>query len=68
MILEPQNIKCYTVSTVSPSVSHEVMGPDAIEAHKDTHSSGWGGGGVAGVGRVKKWNEVPKGWKYPQAK
>ena len=30
VILEPQNIKCYTVSTVSPSVSHEVMGPDAM--------------------------------------
>ena len=25
VILEPQKIKCYTVSTVSPSISHEVM-------------------------------------------
>ena len=30
MILEPPNIKSHTVSTVSPSVSHEVMGPDAM--------------------------------------
>ena len=30
MILEPQEIKSATVSTVSPSISHEVMGPDAM--------------------------------------
>ena len=30
MILEPQKIKSDTVSTVSPSISHEVMGPDAF--------------------------------------
>ena len=30
VILEPQNIKSDTVSTVSPSISHEVMGPDAM--------------------------------------
>ena len=30
VILEPQKIKSATVSTVSPSISHEVMGPDAI--------------------------------------
>ena len=30
MILEPQKIKFDTVSTVSPSISHEVMGPDAM--------------------------------------
>ena len=30
VILEPQQIKSDTVSTVSPSVSHEVMGPDAM--------------------------------------
>ena len=29
VILEPQKIKSDTVSTVSPSNSHEVMGPDA---------------------------------------
>ena len=29
-ILEPQKIKSDTASTVSPSVSHEVMGPDAM--------------------------------------
>ena len=28
--LEPQKIKSDTVSTVSPSISHEVMGPDAM--------------------------------------
>ena len=28
VILEPKNIKSDTVSTVSPSISHEVMGPD----------------------------------------
>ena len=28
MILEPKRIKSATVSTVSPSISHEVMGPD----------------------------------------
>ena len=30
VILEPQEIKSVTVSTVSPSISHEVMGPDAM--------------------------------------
>src|SRR5574341_1224570 len=30
VILEPPKIKSDTVSTVSPSVSHEVMGPDAM--------------------------------------
>ena len=30
VILEPQNIKSVTVSIVSPSISHEVMGPDAM--------------------------------------
>ena len=30
MILEPRKIKSATVSTVSPSIYHEVMGPDAI--------------------------------------
>ena len=29
VILEPKNIKSATVSTVSPSICHEVMGPDA---------------------------------------
>ena len=32
VILEPHKIKSDTVSTVSPSISHEVMGSDAIEA------------------------------------
>ena len=30
VILEPPKIKADTVATVSPSISHEVMGPDAI--------------------------------------
>ena len=30
VILEPKMIKSDTVSTVSPSISHEVMGPDAM--------------------------------------
>ena len=30
VILEPQNIKSFTVSIVSPSICHEVMGPDAM--------------------------------------
>ena len=30
VILEPQKIKSDIVSTVSPSISHEVMGPDAM--------------------------------------
>ena len=30
VILEPKNIKSDNVSTVSPSISHEVMGPDAM--------------------------------------
>ena len=30
VILEPRKIKSTTVSTVSPSICHEVMGPDAM--------------------------------------
>ena len=30
VILEPKKMKSDTVSTVSPSISHEVMGPDAM--------------------------------------
>ena len=30
LFLEPQNIKSVTVSIVSPSIYHEVMGPDAV--------------------------------------
>ena len=30
VIMEPKNIKLVTVSIVSPSVCHEVMGPHAI--------------------------------------
>ena len=30
VILEPRKIKSDTISTVSPSICHEVMGPDAM--------------------------------------
>uniref|UniRef100_A0AC11EJK4 Uncharacterized protein n=1 Tax=Ovis aries TaxID=9940 RepID=A0AC11EJK4_SHEEP len=30
VILEPRKIKLATISTVSPTISHEVMGPDAM--------------------------------------
>ena len=30
VILEPQKIKSVTVSIVSPSICHEMMGPDAM--------------------------------------
>ena len=30
VILEPKKIKSVTVSTFSPSICHDVMGPDAI--------------------------------------
>ena len=30
VILEPKKMKSDTVSTVSPSISHEVMGPDVM--------------------------------------
>ena len=30
VILEPPKIKSVTVSTVSPSIGHEVVGPDAM--------------------------------------
>ena len=30
VILEPRKIKPVAVSTVSPSICHEVMGPDAM--------------------------------------
>ena len=30
VILEPPKIKSLTISTVSPSICHEVMGPDAM--------------------------------------
>ena len=35
VILEPLKIKSDTVSTVSPSISHEVMGPDAISSFSE---------------------------------
>ena len=32
VILEPKKIKSVTVSIVSPSICHEVMGPDAMKS------------------------------------
>ena len=48
VILEPPKIKSDTVSTVSPSISHEVTGPDAMIlvfwmlSFKPTQGSYWG--------------------------
>ena len=42
VILESPKIKSATVSTVSPSICHEVMGPDAIVYR--TVAIIWGGG------------------------
>ena len=36
VILEPRKIKSDTVSTVSPSISHEVMGPDMVFLYSET--------------------------------
>ena len=36
MILEPPQIKSDTVSTVSPSICHEVMGPDAMLLYRNS--------------------------------
>ena len=36
VILKPQKIKSDTVSTDYPSISHEVMGPDAMIDRKST--------------------------------
>ena len=38
VILEPPKVKSLTVSIVSPSICHEVMGPDAAMKLKDTCS------------------------------
>ena len=36
VILEPKRMKFVTASIVSPSISHEVMGPDALPLKRDT--------------------------------
>ena len=41
VILEPRKIKSATVSTVSPSICHEVMGPDACEKKESEKLSIW---------------------------
>ena len=38
VILEPKNIKSNTVSTVSPSISHEVMGLDVLVHNNSEYS------------------------------
>ena len=40
VILEPKKIKSATVSTASPSICHEVMGPDAMMEKEYLASSG----------------------------
>ena len=54
VILEPRKIKSATVSTVSPSISHEVMGHD-IHFHRATHSSvlAWRISGTAKPGGLR---------------
>ena len=39
VILEPPKIKSDTVSTASPYISHEVMGPDAMIFESETWNS-----------------------------
>ena len=41
-ILEPPKIKSNTVSTVSPSISHEVMGPDAFNLKQKKKVNSYG--------------------------
>ena len=41
VILEPRKIKSDSVSNVSPSISHEVMGPDAIFVCRCSFSECW---------------------------
>ena len=36
VVLEPKKIKSVTVSTVSPSICHEVRGPDAMISFLNT--------------------------------
>ena len=47
VILEPPKIKSDTISTVSPSISHEVMGPDAKTSRPFRHDL----------------NQIPYDWK-----
>ena len=41
VILEPKKIKSDIVSTVSPSIYHEVMGPDTMEGNNVLGSASW---------------------------
>ena len=50
VILESPKIKSATVSTVSPSICHEVMGPDAIVYR--IVAIIWGGGHFRSCGRL----------------
>ena len=46
--LEPRKIKSDTVSTVSPSISHEVMGPDGPGVSNLPSNTGNSGGSPSG--------------------
>ena len=65
MILEPPKIKSDTVSTVSPSISHEVMGPGESEVAQScpTLCDPWTVAHQAllsmGFSRQKYWSELP---------
>ena len=41
VILEPQKVKSATVSTISPSICHEVMGPDVMVLVSECWASSW---------------------------
>ena len=60
LILEPPKIKSDTVSTVSPSISHEVMGPNPMifvfwtqEAPANNIPDEWEGVDIASQGKAK---------------
>ena len=62
VILEPRKIKSATVSTVSPSIYHEVMGPDTMEGNNVLGSASWKPYKLLFSGlRVKLRTEFP--WK-----
>ena len=67
LILEPPKIKFVTVSTVSPSICHKVMGPDAMILFSEC----WGLGrskhlptvGMLMVGKERNWERL---FKFPE--
>ena len=44
-----QKLKSATVSTVSPFICHEVMGPDGLKTGKDFTLSSWFTGSLFGI-------------------